>query len=323
MTILPRRAALSTLGAALAAPLVAAAFARTARAAAPLRIGFQKNGSLVILRRQGTLDALLAPAGMAVQWVEFPAGPPILEALNAGSIDFAATGETPPIFAQAAGTDLVYVGAQPMGGEAQAIVVRDAGPVRTLADLKGRRVGFARGTSAHNLVVQALAKAGLAPADIQAVPLQPADGAAAFRAGSLDAWAIWDPLLAIAETDPATRVLARNRDIAPSNSFFLARRAWADSQPVPLRTVLDAVNGAAAWARANPDRLAELMASVTGVPLDAQRLAAPRGVYAVQPMDDTVIAQQQATADTFARLRIIPARVDVRRAVWRDKPGAA
>ena len=307
MTMIGRRTALLAL---------ATLAARPARAADPLRIGYQKNGSLVILRRQGTLDGVFARWAMPVTWVEFPAGPPLLEALNAGAIDFGATGDTPPIFAQAAGAALLYVGAQPVRGDNQAIIVRDGGPVRTLADLRGRRVAYTRGSSAHNVVVKALGRAGLVPSDIQSVPLQPADAAAAFRTGAIDAWAIWDPFLAIAQQDPATRVLAQATDVAPSNSFFLARRAWAERAPDQVAALLDAINTAAAWAAANPDALAGLMAEVTGVPIAAQRLAAPRGVYAVQPMDPAIVAQQQDIADTFARLRIIPAPIDVRQALW-------
>ncbi len=288
-----------------------------ARAGTALRIGYQKNGSLVILRRQATLEATLAPRGVAVSWAEFPSGPAIMEALNAGAIDFAATGDTPPIFAQAAGVDFVYVGAQPVRGENQAIVVQRDGPVHTLADLRGRRVAYTRGSSAHNVVVKALERADLTPADIRSVLLQPPDALAAFRSGTVDAWAIWDPFLAIAEAEPTTRVLVEATDVAPSNSFFLARRAWADAAPDQVRVMLDAINGAAAWARSNPDALAGLMAEVTGVPLAAQRVAAPRGVYAVQPMDDVIVAQQQAIADSFARLRLMPGQVDVRRAIWR------
>ena len=307
MTMFGRRTALLAL---------ATLAARPARAADPLRIGYQKNGSLVILRRQGTLDGVFARWAMPVTWVEFPAGPPLLEALNASAIDFGATGDTPPIFAQAAGAALLYVGAQPVRGDNQAIIVRDGGPVRTLADLRGRRVAYTRGSSAHNVVVKALERAGLVPSDIQSVPLQPADAAAAFRTGAIDAWAIWDPFLAIAQQDPATRVLAQATDVAPSNSFFLARRAWAERAPDQVAALLDAINAAAAWAAANPDALAGLMAEVTGVPIAAQRLAAPRGVYAVQPMDPAIVAQQQDIADTFARLRIIPAPIDVRQALW-------
>ena len=181
---------------------------RAARAApSRLRLGYQKNGSLVILRRQGTLEALFAPRGTAVQWVEFPSGPPLLEALAAGAVDFGATGDTPPIFAQAAGTDLVYVGAQPLRGANSAILVHRDAPIHSLADLRGKRVAFTKGSSAHNVVLKALDRAGLKPADIQHVNLQPPDAAAAFRTRGIDAWSIWDPFFAVAELDPQTRVL--------------------------------------------------------------------------------------------------------------------
>lgn len=299
-----------------AAIIALASWATPALASGQLRIGYQKNGALVILRKQGTLEALFGPHGVAVSYVEFNAGPPLLEALAAGAIDFGATGDTPPIFAQAAGTDLLYVGAHPLRSQNNAVVVREDSKVRSLSDLRGRRIAFTRGSSAHNLVVKALAMEGLTPADIEAVPLQPADGAAAFRSGAVDAWAIWDPFLAIAEQDRATKVLVQATDIAPSNSFFLASRAWAEHAPDQVLALLDAINAAAAWAAAHPDELAGLMAQVTGVPIQAQRVAAPRGVYAVQRLDARIIAQQQDIADTFARLKIIPGRIDIRQRVW-------
>ena len=311
------RVARRTVLAGLAALAAAPAFAGEV-----VRIGYQKNGSFVILRKQATLEALFEPRGIGVQWVEFGAGPPLLEALNAGAIDVGATGDTPPIFAQAAGADFVYAGAQPLPGDNQALIVRDGGPVKTLADLRGRRVAYTRGSSAHNMVLQVLKRAGLTPGDIQSVPMSPPDAAAAFRSGAVDAWAIWDPFLAIAQQDPATRVLVASSEVAPTNNFILARKSWAARAPDQLRAVLDAINGAAVWARDNPDALAALMTDVTGVPLAAQRLAAPRGVYVVQPMDGRVVAQQQEIADTFARLRIIPGRIAVREAVW-VPPGAS
>lgn len=302
-------------GTALAA-ITTIGLARPAFAAQSIRIGYQKNGSLVILRRQGTLERLFAPQGIGVQWNEFNAGPPLLEALGAGAVDFGATGDTPPIFAQAAGSDLLYVGAQPLPGDNQAVIVRDGGPVHQLADLKGRRIAYTRGSSAHNLFLKTLDRAGLTPSDVQSVPMQPSDAAAAFRTGAVDAWSIWDPFLAIAQQDPATRVLVTSSQVAPTSNFIIARRDWTDRAPDQVHAVLDAINGAAAWAAANPEALAGLMSEVTGVPLAAQRVAAPRGVYAVQPMDDKIIAQQQDIADTFARLHIIPARIDVGKAVW-------
>jgi aliphatic sulfonates family ABC transporter substrate-binding protein len=297
------------LGAALLA-------SRPAFAAQTLRIGYQKNGSLVILRRQATLEKLFAPQGIGVHWNEFNAGPPMLEALSAGAVDFGTVGDTPPIFAQAAGNDIVYIGAQPLPGDNQAVIVRDGGPIHQLADLKGRRVAYTRGSSAHNLLIKALERAGLTPSDIQSVPMQPSDAAAAFRTGAVDAWSIWDPFLAIAQQDPATRILVTSSQVAPTSNFVIARRDWAAHSPDQVQIVLDAINGAAAWAAANPEALAGLMAEVTGVPLAAQRVAAPRGVYVVRPLDDKIVAQQQEIADTFARLHIIPSRIEVRKVVW-------
>lgn len=303
--------------------LGAAAFALSlpslARAAGRVRIGYQKNGSLAIMRQQRRLEA----QALAAEWVEFSSGPPLLEALNAGAIDFGATGDTPPIFAQAAGAELLYVGGQPVSGVSEAVLVRADSLIRTPADLRGKRVAFTKGSSAHYMVVQILASAGLRPADIQAVNLQPPDAGAAFRTGALDAWAVWDPFFAIAELEPTTRTLISAEGVAPSNSFFLASRAFTEREPGTVLALLDAINATADWARANPEALAQTLAGITGVPLAAQRVSAARGIYAVQPMDEAIIARQQSVADTFAALRVIPSRIDVRAAVWRpERPRA-
>ena len=289
------------------------------RTATTVRLGYQKNGSLVIVRQQ----RLLEQKGITAEFVEFTSGPPLLEALNAGAVDFGATGDTPPIFAQAAGSELVYVGAQPISGANEAVLVRADGPVRSLADLRGRRLAFTKGSSAHNVAVKVLAKAGLKPADVQPVYLQPPDAGAAFRSGALDAWCIWDPFYAIAQQDPATKVLTTAEGIAASNSFFLASRGFADKQADTVLQLLHTINDAATWAKANPEPLAQLMSTVTGVPIKPQRVSAARGVYAVQPMDDRIVAQQQEIVDSFAALRIIPGKLDVRAAVWKRSWQAA
>ena len=290
-----------------------------ARAAGRVRIGYQKNGSLAIMRQQRRLET----QGLAAEWVEFSSGPPLLEALNAGAVDFGATGDTPPIFAQAAGAELLYVGGQPASGVNQAVLVPVSSPIRTPADLRGKRVAFTKGSSAHYAAIQILASAGLKPADVQAVYLQPPDAGAAFRTGAVDAWVVWDPFYAIAEGEPTTRVLTTAEGVAPSNSFFLASRRFTEREPGTVLTLLDAINATAGWARANPEELAQTLSGITGVPLPVQRVSAARGVYAVQPMDEAIIARQQSVADTFAALRVIPTRVDVRAAVWRpERPRA-
>ncbi len=300
-----------TLAAGLCAMPLAAGFAAVA-ASTPVRLGLQKAGSLVLLRQQGQLTL----PGRAVQWVEFNSGPAIMEAMNAGAVDFAGCGDTPPIFAQAAGADLLYVGAQPNSGANIGIVVQADGPIHNVADLRGKRLAFTKGSTAQNLVVRALASVGLRPSDVQIAYLPMADAASAFHSGSVDALAAWDPYFGIAQSQPGVRVLTTGAGVAPTNFFFMATRAFATQQIDALMTILDAINGAAAWASANPERVAQTMAEVTGVPLGPQRIVAARTLFAVQAMDPAIVAQQQAIADSFRDLHIIPARVDVAAAVW-------
>ena len=188
-----------------------------------LRIGFQKGSlNLALLKSLGLLEKRL-PASK-ISWAEFPAGPQLLEALAVGSVDFGATGDAPPVFAQAANKDLFYVGAEPPKPDSSAILVKPDAPLKSLADLKGRRIALQKGSSAHFLLVQTVKKAGLQWAEIQPVYLPPADARAAFERGAVDAWVIWDPYYAAAEVDGPVRVLATSRGLTGNNTFYLASR---------------------------------------------------------------------------------------------------
>ena len=191
----------TTLRRGLAAVLAAAVSlgAISQASADTLRIGYQKYGTLVLLRADGSLDKRLAEKGVDVRWTEFPAGPQLLEGLNVGSVDFGTTGETPPVFAQAAGADLLYVAHEPPAPLSEAILVPKDSPLKTAADLKGKRVAFNKGSNVHYLLVRALEDAGLSINDVTPVYLAPADARAAFERGSVDAWVIWDPFQAAAE----------------------------------------------------------------------------------------------------------------------------
>jgi sulfonate transport system substrate-binding protein len=278
-----------------------------------LRIGYQKNGVLVIARRQAVLEQRLAPRGIEVKWVEFTSGPPLLEAMNVGSIDLGQVGDTPPIFAQAAGAAVVYVAGQPITN-GQGILVRDP-LIRNVADLKGRRIGFTKGSSAHNVTVIALEKAGLGYGDITPVYLSPPDAAAAFTRGSIDAWAVWDPYFAIGEKHGG-RILVEASALAKTNSFYLANRAFATRHPRVLRTVIDTLAETALWAESHRDQVAKALAEVTGVELEIQTVAANRSSFAIGKLTDDIIATQQAVADRFHKLGLIPRPIVVREAVW-------
>jgi sulfonate transport system substrate-binding protein len=185
-----------------------------------IRIGYQKNGVLVIARQQATLENHFKPFGIEVKWVEFSSGPPMMEAMNVGSIDYGAVGDSPPVFAQAAGAAIVYAAGQAVTN-GQGILVPQNSAIRSVADLRGKRVGFTKGSSAHNIIVQTLEKAGLTYADITPVYLTPPDAGPAFANGSIDAWSIWDPYFAIGETKQNGRVLVNASEITKSNSFYV------------------------------------------------------------------------------------------------------
>jgi sulfonate transport system substrate-binding protein len=281
-----------------------------------IRIGYQKNGVLVIARQQATLEAHFAPQGIAVKWVEFSSGPPMLEAMNVGSIDYGAVGDSPPVFAQSAGAAIVYAAGQPITN-GQGILVPNNSPIRTIADLRGKRLGFTKGSSAHNIVVQTLEKAGLGYADITPVYLTPPDAGPAFATGSIDAWAIWDPYFAIGETKQNGRILVNASEITKTNSFYIANRDFAKTHGPVLQAIIDVTSSTGKWAETHRDEVAKSLSAVTGIPLDIQTVAANRSAFAVGPVTEDIIATQQGVADRFFKLGLIPRPVVVRDAVWK------
>ncbi len=282
-----------------------------------VRIGYQKTGVLVMARQQGTIEKRFAASGTQVKWVEFTSGPPLLEAMSSGSVDFGAVGDTPPIFAQAANANIVYAAASPISN-GQGILVPAGSNIRTIADLKGKRVGFTKGSSAHNIVVQTLEKAGLAYDDITPVYLTPPDAGPAFANGSIDAWAVWDPYFAIGEKKQNARILINAHEVAKTNAFFIANRDFAAQKSGPLREVIAGLATAAAWAEANRDAVAQSLHEITGVPLDIQTLAARRASFAIGPVTDEIIETQQGVADRFHKLGLIPKQIAVRDIVWKS-----
>src|ERR1700685_776804 len=204
-----------------------APFALAQNADNVLRIGYQKYGTLVLLKARGSLEKRLTPMHVQVKWTEFPAGPQLLKGLNVGSIDFGTAGEAPPIFAQAAGADLVYVGNEPPASTGEAILVPKDSPIKTVADLKGKKVALNKGSNVHFLLVKLLEKAGVQYTDIDTIFLTPADARAAFERGSVDAWAIWEPFLSAAERQTGARILVNGQGVVSNHQFFLAARPYA------------------------------------------------------------------------------------------------
>ena len=281
-----------------------------------IRIGYQKNGVLVIARQRRTLEDHFAGQNIGVKWLEFSSGPPMLEAMNVGSIHYGAVGDSPPIFAQAAGAAIVYAAGQPITN-GQGILVPKDSPIHSLADLKGKRIGFTKGSSAHNVVLLALKKAGLTYGDITPVYLSPPDAGPAFAQGSIDAWSIWDPYFAIGELKQNGRVLVNASEVGRTNSFYIANREFAQRNALILKQIIEVTSATARWAEDHRGDVAQSLSAVTGIPLDIQTIAANRSSFVVGPVTDEIVSTQQDVADRFHQLGLIPRPIVVRDAVWR------
>lgn len=283
-----------------------------------LRIGYQKGGGLLaVLKAQGTLEQALGAKGYQVTWREFQAGPQLLEALNAGSVDVGYTGSPPPIFAQAAGIDLVYLGAEPASEAVEAIVVPNGSSIHAVGELKGKKVAVQKGSSANFLLVAALNKAGLTLKDIQPVYLAPADARAAFANGSVDAWSIWDPYLAAIQQSQPVRVLADYKGLLHANSFYEGSRRYAEAHPQVIQLLLAELAKAGAWANSHKPEVSRILAQQIGLPEPVITTWQARTGYGVTPLTPAIIATQQKTADIFYDQGLIPRKVDVSQAVWK------
>ena len=282
-----------------------------------LRIGYQKSASLFVLQKtQGTLEKRLAPLGVSLKWVEFPAGPQLLEGLNVGSVDVGFVGEAPPIFAQAAGAKFAYIGNDPAAPEAEALVVPKGSPIKTVAELKGKKIALNKGSNVHYLLVKVLEKHGLKYSDVQPVFLAPADARAAFEKGAVDAWVIWDPFLAAAEKQIGARILADGKGVVNNYAYYLAERSYVEKRPEVIEALFADIVAQGKWLKANIKQAAAIIAPQQGLDSEIVELNLRRYGYGVTPLTDAVIAEQQKIADVFFELKLIPKAIAVREAAW-------
>lgn len=304
-------AVLAMLGISVA-PLAQAQTAKPAQ----LRIGFQKSASLLTLQKsQGTLEKRLGALGVGVKWVEFPAGPQLLEGLNVGAVDVGFVGEAPPIFAQAAGATFVYIGNDPAAPESEALVVPKDSALKSVADLKGRKVALNKGSNVHYLLVKALEKAGLKYSDIQPVFLPPADARAAFERGAVDAWAIWDPFLAAVEKQSGARILVDGRGVVSNFAYYLAGRDYAAKYPQVIQALFEDTVAQGQWLKGNLKQAATQIAPLQGLEVEVVERALQRAQFGVKPLTPAVAGEQQKIADVFHGLGLIPKPIRINEAL--------
>ncbi|ENV34811.1 sulfonate ABC transporter substrate-binding protein [Acinetobacter gerneri] len=283
-----------------------------------LNIGFQKYGLLPIVKERGDLDKALKAKGIEIKWVEFPAGPQLLEGLNVGSVSFGEAGEAgeaPPIFAQAANSNLVYVANQPAAPKAEALIVPKNSKIQSVQDLKGKRVVLNKGSNVHYLLLKVLEANHLKLDDIQVVYLPPADARAAFEKGAVDAWVIWDPFFAAAEQQLGAKVLATGENLVSNHQFYLADRKFAQSHPDVLKAVVNELNTTTQWVSSHQNEAAKLLEKPTGLPLNILETSISRMGFGVKPISNEVAKEQQYVADAFYQQKLIPNQINIQAAI--------
>lgn len=280
-----------------------------------INIGYQKYGVLTLLKARGTLEKELKTDHIQVRWVEFPAGPQMLEGLNIGSIDFGEVGEAPPIFAQAANPNIRYFANQNPGPKGEALIVRADSDIRQFSDLKGKRIALNKGSNVHYLLLKLLEKHNMDLKDIEVAYLPPADARAAFEKKAVDAWVIWDPFLAAAQEQLQTRVLADGEGVVDNRQFYITDQEFAHKNPKLLSKLKVELDETSLWAQKNPDAAASILEKPTGLSKNILKVSVLRKGDGVSLVTPSIIQDQQVIADAFYQQKLIPKEIRVQDAV--------
>jgi sulfonate transport system substrate-binding protein len=276
-----------------------------------LRVGYQKSGALLLTKTSGLLEKALAPLGYSVEWREFPSGLPLLEALNGGSIDIGHSGDAPLLFAQAAGIPFQIFAASNPSPESTGVVVPKDSSIHTFAELKGKSMAFARGSSAHLVVAQLLAREGMTFADIKPVYLEPPDARAAFEAKAVDSWAVWDPFLAAAEVGGG-RLIVNGAGLNGHREFYFGRAEFLNANPKVVDVVMEVLSETGKQAKEDPKATADFLAEKLGIPAAVmERSELRKQRYFARPITTEAVNEQQAAADIFLRLGLMPKAIRV------------
>lgn len=282
-----------------------------------VRVGYQKFNTLNILKGSGNLESALQPLGWKVKWFEFAAGPQLTEALGAEAIDFGHAADTPSAFANAAGTNAVYLAAEQPYPKGIGIFVAHDSPIRSIKELKGKKIALGRGWNVQYLLVRALEEAGLNYTDITPVYVSSAaDVRAVFQSGNVDAATLWDPFLAGQQIATSPRILRDGTGLTNNRTFHLGNPKFVDQNKNIVRALFAELKKTNAWTQSHPQETADLLAPQLGVDAKVLRLATERRNYTTVAIDAGIINEQQQIVEAFYKLNLIKARVQVKDKVY-------
>lgn len=289
---------------------------KTAENVKTLTLGFQKSAANFLVARQQKLLEQEFPQAK-IEWKDFPAGPQLLEALSVGAVDVGVVGNTPPIFAQASGKKLSYVGYEVQPTVNQAIIIHKDSPVKSIQDLKGKRIALQKGSNMHEFLANVLNKAGLKWSDIQPIWLPPADAGAAFDKNSVDAWAIWEPNLTTAIEKTQAKILIDGQAFPKTYLYYVAYPTFAKAHPDAIKKVIKSLNQADEWIIQHPDEALKIYVASTGLNEKIAKIVLNKRLKpsTLYPVNEEVIKSQQKIADLFYSEKLLPKQINIQDAV--------
>lgn len=299
------------------------ATSNNSKAKLEVRVISSKIGPLSVLRKQNTFKNEFADSGYSVKWLELGGGPQQFEALNTGNLDITFAGESPSIFAQAAGIPIVNIATTDPNPKSVAFLVPKNSSVKTIADLKGKKVALQKASAVQYTLIKGLAQAGLKLSDIQPVYLPPPDANVAFSQQQVDAWVIWEPFITWTEEKGTGRVLRDGEGLKDIGNFYTTSRKFAQEHPEFIKLFLEKVQKAEIWSRDNPREFASLMASELGTDAAAMEKVVSKYKPGILPITDRVIAKQQEIANMYYGIGMLPKQIDVKQAFLKPQEYAA
>ena len=274
-----------------------------------LKIASQRGGTRALLEASHVLDG----APYKVVWSEFPSAQTLLEALSDGAVDAGAVGDAPFLFAYSSGAKIkaVLAARTPGGSKATAIVVGANSPIHAPADLKGKKIATGKGSIGHYLLLRVLESAGLSPKDVTVVYLSPGDAKAALAAGSVDAWATWNPYVALAVLHDHDRVVIDGQALLSGIGFEAANQAAIDRKHAELEDFFGRIAKAQRWVLDHPSEYAQVLAKDTGLPLDVAQATVEQARTTPVPIDASVLAEERVTMNHFLAAGVIEKTPDI------------
>lgn len=280
-----------------------------------VRIGYQKTGTILLLKQRQTLEKMLEPYGMTVEWAEFNTGISVVEALSSGNIDFGNAGDAPSLFGLARGLDFVYVASEPSAPETEGILVHQDSPIQTIADLKGKKVAYNKASIAQYLLSKALESAGLSIVDVQSVYLVPSDASIAFSQGEVDAWVVWDPYFSVAAAN-GNRILADGKGLVSYRSFYLSRPEFVREHSEIVQRIVEELQKAGQEINKDPHEAADILSKATRIPVSVWESVLQKKRSDAHFMDEEAVWDLQQLADDFLQMGMIEQLISVKERVW-------